>query len=312
MKITDLFAPFADELQLAATPSLSNPPLVEWTSGFGDIFFRIRGADQQIVWCVLGRGAPTQRPLSKARLATLNKYVSAAYAGRTFFRVVPFSDGDDWALVRPKRALVKSPTQKKGAIWQWSADFPAPQGQIEWLSQPLDWFDNWLSESANADLQAAREFARLSDDARMWFPLCRESQARAHWEKLAPALQKLSYHFFYRHPVTWYLILIDGNMKHEKTPFWRTDCPLVPTMNDCFSLLWRTFPLDYQLDLWRGVGLRGKEAALVPPRFEMTSPATQHEKLEAALLWRDFGREIGESERVEAALAQLLNVESSE
>ena len=116
MKITDLFAPFADELQLGPSARLANPPLVEWTSGWGDLFFRPKGADTEIVWCVLGRSAPAKRPLSRARLATLNKYLSQAYAGRTFFRVVPFSDGDDWTLVRPKRALVKSPLQKKAAF----------------------------------------------------------------------------------------------------------------------------------------------------------------------------------------------------
>lgn len=174
MKITDLFAPFPDELQLAATPSLSNPPLIEWTSGFGDLFFRIQGAGLQIVWCVLGRGAPAKRPLSRARLATLNKYVSAAYAGRTFFRVVPFSDGDDWALVRPKRALVKSPTQPQGAIWQWSANFPAPNGQIEWLSQSLEWFEKL------ADRDSRRRFAKSACD----------STSKCHRQKLVSSVPR--------------------------------------------------------------------------------------------------------------------------
>ena len=114
MKITDLFAPFPDELQIAATPRVPTPPRVEWASAWSDLFFRVKGTDPRITWCVLGRGAPEKRPLSKARLETLNKYLSAAYSGRTFFRVVPFADGDDWALVRPKRALVKSPVQRQG------------------------------------------------------------------------------------------------------------------------------------------------------------------------------------------------------
>ena len=312
MRSTDLFAPFPDELQLAATPSVSNPPLIEWTSAWGDLFFRVKGADPQILWCVLGRGAPAKRPLSKARLATLNKYISAAYAGRTFFRVVPFPDGDEWALVRPKRALVKSPTQRKGASWKWSADFPAPQGEIEWLSQPMSWFENWLRENANDELQAAREFMHLSDDEQNWLPVCRELQTRAHWKKLMPGLQKLSARFFYRQPVKWYLILIASNMKHKEEPFWSTDCPPVPALTDCFELLWQRFPLDYQQQLWRGIDIRGEEAAHTPPRFETASTPTQHERLEAALLWRDFGREIGESARIEAALSQLLAIESSD
>ena len=194
MKITDLFAPFPDELQLAATPRVSSPPRVEWASAWGDLFFRVKGADPQITWCVLGRGAPAKRPLSRARSATLHKCLSAAYAGRTFFRVVPFEGGDDWALVRPKRALVKSPVQRKGAIWQWRANFPAPDGELEWLSQPLNWFENWLSEEPKQGLEFARSFARVAEEKRRdWSAKEASSVVRSHWEHLLPALQKLSW-----------------------------------------------------------------------------------------------------------------------
>ncbi len=311
MKITDLFAPFADDLQLSATPSLSNPPFIEWTSGFGDLFFRIKGADPQIVWCVLGRGAPNKRPLSKQRLATLNKYVSAAYAGRTFFRVVPFSDGDDWALVRPKRALVKSPTQKKGAIWQWNANFPAPDGQIEWLSQSLKWFESWLVKNGTNELQAAREFATMNEEERKWWPLSRKKGVRQEWEKLLPALQKLSCPAD-QTSLTWSISI---GTYHQGLGILSRSWPRgyfsAPAVRKLEILLSALLPTMHYEPRYLIIGIRGKKRRRVMPEFTIAAP-TQHEKLEAALLWRDFGREIGESERVEAALAQLLAIESSE
>ena len=311
MIITDLFVPFPDELQIAATSRVPAPPRVEWTSAWGDLFFRVKGADPQIVWCVLGRGARAKRPLSRARLATLNKYVSAAYAGRTFFRVVPFSDGDDWALVRPKRALVKSPTQPTGAVWHWSADFPAPQGQIEWLSQPLRWFESWLAETADANLQKARAVATLNVAERSWFPLCRVPQVRAHWECLLPALQKLSYDIFEEsskgEPLRWNMGWIAEAREHRLPPYWRYDWSSTSPsgLSELLSLLNQYFPLELQLASWNEIGVRGGKSPHIPPEFT-TNLTTQHEKLEAALLWRNFGREIGEGERVEAALSQLL------
>ncbi len=304
MKITDLFQPFPDELQLLSAPKLSVPPLVEWTSGFGDLFFRAKGADPQILWCVLGRGAPEKRPLSKARLATLNTYVSGAYAGRTFFRVVPFADGDDWALVRPERALVKSPQQQTGAIWQWSADFAAPQGQIAWLSQPLEWFENWLPDPRA--LQTPREFARLSEYERQWIVISRDlSETPQKWETLMPALQNVGYEMLDAHALTWYLYGHSINGVPVYPLYQWNNRPSLAPLIELTKILQQYYPLEYQRKRWRGIGVRGKRADNKTPTYKASEP-TQHEKLEAALLWRDFGREIGQSERVEAALSQLL------
>ena len=164
-----------------------------------------------------------------------------------------------------------------------------------------------MQENADDELQSVREFARLSDDERNWLPVCRERQTRDKWEQLVPALRKLSYSYFLHPQAAWYLTLISNDMKRNSAPFTNQLNTPAPALLDCFAVLWKYFPLDVQHKLWRGIGVRGKEAFHVPPRFEVTSPPTQHEKLEAALLWRDFGREIGQSARVEAALAQLLS-----
>ena len=303
MKITDLFAPFPDQLELSPRARVPEPLGVEWASGFGDLFFRPQGANPEMLWCVLGRGAPTKRPLSSARLKTLNTYLSAAYAGRTFFRVVPLSDGDDWALVRPKRALVKSLWQKKGAIWQWSASFPAPQGQLEWLSQPLNWFEEWLPDPRA--LQAPREFARWSDDDRMWLPLSRDAAARAQWNLLTPALQKLSYSALNPSVQSWHLFGQNGTGAPIYPLYQLQKHPLAHSILALASALQETYPLHYQSALWRGIGVRGKKSKHIAPSYKAARPS-QHEVMEAALLWRDFGRKSGESARVETALNELL------
>ena len=303
MKITDLFAPFPDELQLAPTKAVANPPLVEWTSAFGDLFFRPKAADPQILWCVLGRAAPA-RP-SKRRLETLNQYASRAYAGRTFFRVVPFGDGDDWALVRPKRALVKSPLQRKGAVWQWSADFPVEGTQLEWLSQSLSWLENWLLDARA--LQEPREFARLNDDERMWLPLCRDPETREKWQLLLPALQKLSAEVVNKN--SFICDFREYAKKDGQLPFGTLyryySAVRGNAILELISCLQKPYPLDFQISWWRGIGVRGKKQFSPAPTFQATAPS-QHETLEAALLWRDFGRATGETARVEAALNQLL------
>ena len=309
MKITDLFVPFADELQLAPSARVANPPLVEWTSAFGDLFFRPKAATRKFCGACWAEARPAKRPLSKARLETLNKYLSAAYAGRTFFRVVPFSDGDDWALVRPKRALVKSPTQKKSAVWQWSANFAAPQGQIEWMSQPLSWFEDWLPDPRATE--GARAFARLSDDERNWLVITRDPATQQKWEALMPALQKLGYSNLDQHSKNWHLYGHNINAIPVHPLYQWAVRPSMAPVIELIKVLQEKYPLSYQRKEWRGLGVRGKRADNVVPSYKATEP-TQHERLEAALLWRDFAREIGETERVEAALNQLLALESSE
>ncbi len=202
MKIHDLFVPFDDELQLLPSPRVSRPPLIEWKSAFGDLFFRIKGEEPTILWCDLGYTITPKRPLPANRGATLAKRLSRAFNGRTFFRVVPFSTGDDWALVRPKRALVKSPLPRRTPTrWSRNADFADGQKQIEWLSQPFSALQTWLEEHRDVELELARAFAPLDEEARAWAPFVGEEGARSKWQQLVPALQKLclssdaSFHF---------------------------------------------------------------------------------------------------------------------
>ncbi len=53
MNIRDLFVPFEDELQLLPTKRAPSPPVVEWHSAFGDLFFRFKDAEPEILWCDL-------------------------------------------------------------------------------------------------------------------------------------------------------------------------------------------------------------------------------------------------------------------
>jgi len=305
VNIRDLFVPFEDELQLLPSKRVPAPPLIEWKSAFGDFFFREKGADPQILWCVLGRGAPPKRPLSKQRLDTLKGYVSPAYASRTFFRVVPFADGDDWALVRPKRALVKSPAQPMGAIWQWRATLGDGQKEMVWLNQPLAWFEEWLREQSSRELDLAREIAPLGADARMWALF---TGPRDKWEVLVPALQKLVFDVSEmsseKAASTWRLSP-HGRFVTLRPDWTPTESPLPEASLKLITILVGQLPLQFYRSRWRSIGIRGKEQTLVIPSFSIQAPSF-HERLEAALLWRDFAREIGKEDEIEPLLRELM------
>jgi hypothetical protein len=64
MNIRDLFVPFEDELQLLPSKRVAEPPLIEWRTAFGDLFFRIKGADPEITWCDLAYSVSSKRPLT--------------------------------------------------------------------------------------------------------------------------------------------------------------------------------------------------------------------------------------------------------
>ena len=305
MTIHDLFAPFADELQLLPSPRVPNPPLIEWTSAFGDFFFRVKGAEPEILWCVLGRGAPPKRPLSAVRRATLQKYLSPAYAGRTFFRVVPFEDGDDWALVRPKRALVKSPSQDKGAIWHWKADFGNGMNQLDWLGQPLAPLQNWLAEKPTRDLDIARAFACLGNDARIWSVYIGAEGVHERWKTLVPALQKLSFDPASELPRTTWRLREHGRTVTVVSDWTPQPFAIPDAANKLLGVLGKQSPLQCHQSRWRGIGVRGKEQLRSSPTFIVEAPS-HHERLEAALLWRDFAAEIGKRDEIEPLLRELL------
>lgn len=68
----------------------------------------------------------------------------------------------------------------------------------------------------------------------------------------------------------------------------------------------REIPLQLHQSRWRDIGIRGKETLRLPPKFIVDSPS-QHQRLEAALLWRDFAREIGKTAEIEPLLRELMS-----
>lgn len=302
MNIRDLFVPFEDELQLLPSKRVPAPPLIEWTSAFGDFFFREKGADTQILWCDLGYTVTPKRPLPPARRATLGKRVSRAFNGRTFFRVVPFEDGDDWLLVRPKRGLIKSPAQSAaGAVWQWEASFGDGRKQIVWLSQPLAWFEEWLSGQNGLDLDAARLFAPLDAQGRTWAPFGGDERAQS----LIAALQTLC--FDTQSGITTSIWRLSPTLSGVYIyPDWHPTKPTIsPAAQGLLALLKHYLPLQFRRERWLTIGIGGKEQRQVMPVFTVQA-VSAHERLEATLLWRDFAREIGLESEVEPLLRELM------
>ena len=306
MKITDLFVPFPDELQLTPSTRVADPPLIEWASAFGDLFFRPQGADPEILWCVLGRSVPAKRPLTPRKSDSLERFISAAFRNNRQLRVVPFPDGEDWALLNPKRLLVKSPLHREGAVWKWNAQIKLENSPVEWLSQPLIWFSNRLERTEDKALNVARTIAGIAKADRVWLPLCREKQTREQWERLIPALQKLSSNPIHQ-ALNWELSLINSTSIDVRDENLISVASYAKPLEALLILLSHYAPLSYDDDYWRDLSANGNSSVffLKSPSFSSTAPS-QHERLEAALLWRNFGREIGESARVEAALNELL------
>jgi len=118
MNIRDLFVPFEDELQLLPSKRVAEPPLIEWKTAFGDLFFRIKGADPEMTWCDLAYSVSPKRPLTVFKNEQITRRLSKSWDARLLYRVVPFEDGDDWALIRMGRFLVRSPSQKLPARWR--------------------------------------------------------------------------------------------------------------------------------------------------------------------------------------------------
>ncbi|RYX86107.1 hypothetical protein EON83_02495 [bacterium] len=315
MTIHDLFEPFEDELQLRPSPRIPVAPLIEWRAVFGDFFFRPKGANPQLLWCDLGYTVTDKRPLPQARQTTLTKRVSRVFAGRTFFRVVPFANGDDWALVRPKRALIKSPHQMTGACWQWNANFRAiAKTQLQWLSQDFSWFSCWLKEQQHKSegLHQARDFALQSDEERSWTPIVAPLEIRAHWLELAQALQLLSAPPEEPSPIWWITtkpikenlpcLFLDAKV-HIRDKL--TERQLQAALQLREELTTR-FALPVDLMRWRGLEPNGEQQFYTFPHLTPDS-ASMHQKMEAALLWREFVAPSNRRHELEEAIRELID-----
>ncbi len=305
MILNDLFTPFGDELQLRPSPHTPNPPLIEWRAALGDFFFRPKGADPQILWCDVGYTISPKRPLPPPRPTTLAKRVSRAFNGCTFFRVVPFPDGDDWLLVRPRRAIVKSPHQPAGALWKWNCASNSKLTQLDWLSQPQSWFESHLKDlKDDLPLQMARDCAALGEDERQWNPSA--SPETAHWKTLALAL------FILATPasissVSW-TITRPKSIEGPVVPLCYSSANSKPRLlfPQSAEVLLQLLQSSISLPYWRSLDASYERIRTHFPFYRIEA-ITHHERLEAALLWRDFGQQIGKSVEVEGALSELMS-----
>ena len=300
MKIRDLLVPFEDELQLLPSSRVPNPPLIEWKSAFGDLFFRAKGMEPEVLWCVL------QDDLSLKRL-------SRAWYGCRYFRVVPFDEKGDWMLLRPKFAFVKSPQQPHGAFLEVEAPFTEKMTQRKWLEKPQPQLcDEMRASQGDLSLQMARHCAALDETERYWSHRSSTClMAREKWQQLVfavlvlatPASQlPMKWIFLPRNSVEGPLDFdcVHGQLRRVQSHFWS---PLHPKGKTLFRIVQRHIALPF----WRGLDARGRrrQPTFLRDSLEMSS-ISSHERLESALLWRDFAREIGKSDEIEALLNELL------
>jgi len=305
MNIRDLFVPFGDELQLLPSKRVADPPLIEWKTAFGDLFFRIKGAEPEMMWCDLAYSVSPKRPLTAFKREQITRRLSKCWEKRLLYRVVPFEGGDDWALIRMGRFLVRSPSQKLPARWRGETSRLSPKKALAFASRPLSDYKEW-TERDDDELRLSRAFAAMNEEERRLSVL---SFANGDLESWAVAMRAV-------------LSLVppvpsrgDETVWHVALASWEPDArskiqlsftnfgldgvaPLLATVDAHFDP-------HVEMARWRGVDANGRNTGVRLPALRVRAAQSAHEKMESLLFVRDFAREIGRENQVEPLLREL-------
>lgn len=288
MNIHDLFVPFEDELQLLASQRVADPPRIEWKAAFGDLFFRIKGAEPEVTWCDLGYSVSPKRPLTVFKSAQITRRLSKCWEKGLLYRVVPFEDGDDWALLRMGRFLVKSPSQKLPARWRGEPSRFASTKALAFASRPLDDYKEWM-ERNDGELRLSRAFAALSEEERHQSVL---SFANGDLESWAVAMRAV-------------LSLVppvpgreDERVWHVALSSWEPDARSKIQLSFTNYGLEKVAPLAAVLEAhfephvemarWRGIDTTGRNMGVRLPALRVRAAQSAHEKMESLLFLREL------------------------
>lgn len=305
MNIRDLFVPFEDELQLLPSKRVPDPPLIEWKTAFGDLFFRVKGADPEITWCDLAYTVPPVRPLIASKSQQIRKRLSKYLEKGLLYRVVPLPDGDDWALIRMGRFLVKAPSQKLPARWRGETSRLSSKKALAFVSRPLEDYREW-TERDDDELRLSRAFAVMNEEERNLSVL---SFANGDLEGWTVALRAVLSLVLLRPDIgdetNWHLTLASWELDacsrlqvilgfHS----WHIVEPLLDIVEADF---------DPHVDMarWRGLDAAGRNKGGYLPVLRARAAHSAHEKMESLLFLRDFTREIGKQNEVEPLLREL-------
>jgi len=307
MNIRDLFVPFGDELQLLPSKRVADPPLIEWKTAFGDLFFRVKGAEPEMLWCDLAYSVSPKRPLTAFKREQITRRLSKCWEKRLLYRVVPFEGGDDWALIRMGRFLVRSPSQKLPARWRGETSRLSPKKALAFASRPLSDYKEW-TERDDDELRLSRAFAAMNEEERRLSVLSFANGDLESWEAvLRVVLSMGTPSSFLGDEINWHI-----------TPVWwvSENRPKVQVVN-AYANLGKVAPLltivdahfdpYLEMDKWRGVYTNGSNTGVQFSPLRVRPAFTAHEKMESLLFLRDFAREIGRENEVEPLLRELTS-----
>ncbi len=320
MNIRDLFAPFEDELPLRAAGRVPDPPVIEWRAAWGDLFFRPQGSDPQLVWCDLAYSVSPKRPLTAFKRDQLTRRLSDCWATRRHYRVVPFPDGDDWALLRLGRFLVKSPRQKLPARWLAPTPRFAWTKALEFVSRPASAYVEFLDPQgdegrlhtdgldAQADeLRLSRRFAALDENERRLSVLSFANGNFESWTAVVRVLFSLIRPTFGRSDelVCYTTPSYFGAGERTKISVINNMYPM-SQIAPLLSVVDAHFEPTVEMSRWRGLYPNGKTAGVSFRPFHIHAAVSAHERMEAALFVRDFARDIGKQDEIEPILRELM------
>ena len=277
----ELFRAFANHLEIKGQ-------IIEWTIHGADFCFRPSSASPNVV-CVLPGRADFASNLaledSKARVQPYfpaSQKVSQAWHGQTFWRFWPGNAGEEF-LLRPKFGLLRI---ADGQSAQFAyAHIQNYQGLDE--EQMQLWRE--MIETPDADLHAARQWLTLSKNQR----LAQLVELRGgHWDELI-ALIEAAFVLWARPGNRCELDFTKaGAMALARTTHWPTTREPIDEALEFLSQHWslRRADLHDFARYWRGCDAFGDPMDVPQPTF-VYGDYSQHQRLEALLLWREWLRD---------------------
>jgi len=307
MTIRDLFVPFEDELQLLPPKRVTEPPLIEWKAAFGDLFFRVKGADPEVLWCDLAYTVPPSRPLRASKSEQITKRLSKCLEKGLLYRVVPFQDGDDWALIRMGRFLVKSPSQKLPARWFGPTPPLAPTKALAFISRPLSDYSQW-TEQGDDELRVSRVFAALSEEERGPSVVVFANGDYESWKSVMQILLTLVVPKpGWSDKWAWHLTYLYGQPDSHNELKLDATTKAYAEVAALVEVIEAYFQPRVEYARWRGVYAKGNAAGVHFAPLRVSPASSAHEKMEALLFLRDFAREIGKHSEAEPLLRELMS-----
>ncbi len=280
----------------------------EWTAHGSDLLLRPHGAPLSTVWVMLNQGhsgpllaMPRSRnePLFPVSVKTRH-----ALQSRLLWRLWPLSKAET-CLVRARSSLLRADgleTTRFGH--QTFADFDVASAR-----EMADWCQTL--EAPDADLQQARRWQRLSPSEK----ICQIIDVRGgSWDELMRLLEAAF--VLWAQPATSHLPASRGDS---------FELDLSASEPSFRSLSWsmKGRPIDDALKIagqhwslrrralndfthwWRGCDEFGDPLDVPQPKF-VYSDSSQHQRLEALLLWRAWLRDKLPPDQIDALLASAL------